>query len=212
MTGKERHLWEGHDENHINKKHPGKICIKGTLLKMSVVLHKFLNGEAKAGGQKFPFAFQLPNELPSSFFYVGAKESELRVTYRLTATMGSEMTPTKDSKIIYKPLVNKRLLIISNPPSKINFNVLVSKDYQATSLGFIKNGSAEISCTLERDSFQPSETINFRLSIDNMKCSQSVNGFKCKLYREIRAWTQTRVEFIDRVELIKMKFTDVVPA
>ena len=84
---------------------------------------------------------------------MGAKESELRVTYRLTATMGSEMTPTKDSKIIYKPLVNKRLLILSNPPTKINFNVLVAKDYQATSLGFIKNGSAEISCTLYRDSF-----------------------------------------------------------
>lgn len=156
---------------------------------MSIVLHKFPNGEAKPNCEKFPFAFQLPNELPSSFFYVGAKESELRITYRLTATMGGEMTPSKDSKIIYKPLVNKRLLIMSTPPTKINFNVLVSKDYQATSLGFIKNGSANVSCTLDRDAFQPSETINFRLSIDNTKCNQSINGFKCKLFREIRAWT-----------------------
>lgn len=57
LTGKERHLWEGHDENHMNKKHPGKICIKSTLLKMSVVLHKFPSGEAQPGCQKFPFAF-----------------------------------------------------------------------------------------------------------------------------------------------------------
>jgi hypothetical protein len=56
--------------------------------------------------------------------------------------MGGEMTPTKDSQIIYKPLKNKRLLILSTPPAKLNFNVLVSKEYQATSLGFIKNGSA----------------------------------------------------------------------
>jgi hypothetical protein len=91
--------------------------------------------------------------------------------------------------------------------------VLVSKDYQATSLGFIKNGSAQIACTVDRDSFQPSETINFRLSIDNTKCNQSINGFKCKLFREIRAWTQGKgIEFMDKVELIKMKFTDVIPA
>ena len=65
---------------------------------------------------------------------------------------------------------------------------------------------------MERDAFQPNESINFRLSIDNTKCSQSINGFKCKLFREMRAWTQTKIEFVDKVELIKIKFTDVVPA
>ncbi len=75
LTGKERHMWEGSDANYFNKKHPGKICIKNTLLKMSIVVHKFTNGEAKTGSEKFPFAFQLPNELPPSFLFVGARES-----------------------------------------------------------------------------------------------------------------------------------------
>jgi len=77
----------------MNKKHPGKICIKNTVLKMSVVLQKFPNSQADSGRGEFAFAFQLPNELPPTFFFVGPKQSELRVTYRVTATMGGDVTP-----------------------------------------------------------------------------------------------------------------------
>lgn len=40
-------------------------------------------------------------------------------------------------KPMYKPLVNKRLIVVSQPPSKINFNINVAKNHEASSL-FIK--------------------------------------------------------------------------
>ncbi len=86
------------------------------------------------------------------------------------------------------------------------------KDYEATSLGVFKKGKANLSCSLDKDAFQPNEAINFRVHIDNSQCGQSVNGFKCKFFREVRAWTRGGIEFVDKAELIKIKYTDVVPA
>jgi hypothetical protein len=71
LKGKECHIWEGNDDNHMNKNYPGKICIKNTILKMSVVLEKFRNNKADPGRGEFSFSFQLPNDLPPSFVFVG---------------------------------------------------------------------------------------------------------------------------------------------
>jgi Arrestin (or S-antigen), N-terminal domain len=134
LTGKERHLWEGHDNMSMNQKHSGKICVKNTMLKLQNVLHTFPEGVATVKTEKFPFQFMLPNDLPPSFYFVGNKTSELRITYRLTARMGGENTTKDDKKPKYKPLVNKRLLLISHAPQKINFNINLMKEHQITNL------------------------------------------------------------------------------
>jgi hypothetical protein len=69
----------------------------------------------------------------------------------------------------FKPLVNKRLLLISSPPTKINFNVKIVKDFHVKSMLFIKQGDSQISGTVERDAYQPNEAINLRLTFDNVR-------------------------------------------
>lgn len=94
------------------------------------------------------------------------KESDLRVTYHLSASLGGDVS-TKDQPK-FKPLVNKRLLIISSP-QKINFNLKVVNDFESKSVLFIKHGQSQISGMIERDSYQPNQAINLRLTFDNTK-------------------------------------------
>lgn len=71
--------------------------------------------------------------MPASFIFAGNKGSELRMTYKLTARMGQDITQTRNSDVSkvekFLPLVNKRILIISNGPKKITHNLSVTKEH-----------------------------------------------------------------------------------
>jgi hypothetical protein len=76
---------------------------------------------------------------------VGPKGSELRVVYKLKAYLGCDMNKRgpgatssnmKTDKIKYNALVNKRILVISQPPSKINFRINLQKEHQCSSFLF----------------------------------------------------------------------------
>ena len=101
--------------------------------------------------------------------FVGDKEGDLRVIYRLTASMGADAGVVGKDQIKYLPLVNKRLLIISAPPQKINFNLKIVQDFQSKSMLFIKHGESKITGEVEKDAYQPNETINLTLTFDNTK-------------------------------------------
>ncbi len=52
----------------------------------------------------------------------------------------------------YKPLLNKRILVISAPPQKINFNLQVAKDHPTPAV-FGKNGTSKIRVQLDKDAY-----------------------------------------------------------
>lgn len=61
--------------------------MKSVLFKVEQLIHTFeeANDKRKApkGKQKFPFSIKLPDNIMPSFLYVGDKESELRMVYKL---------------------------------------------------------------------------------------------------------------------------------
>ncbi len=118
---------------------------------------------------------QLPTDLPPSFLFVGKDGAQFRVVYKLTATMGKIMNSANADKplngVIYKPLKNKRILVISSPPAKINFNVDIIKEHKLSSF-FGKNGVSKIEVRLDRDAFQPTETVRAVVIIDNTQCEK----------------------------------------
>ena len=71
FVGREMLVWDGHDDKHSSPKYSGKICMKTTIIKLSLVLMAFPDGEAKVGTQKIPFVIQLPSDIPASFLYLG---------------------------------------------------------------------------------------------------------------------------------------------
>lgn len=89
LTGTERLYWEGDDSAHKNAKHPGMICIKTNILRVTKVLSTFSETSFKTvhGKESFPFSMQLPENLPSSFVHID-KDAYLRMEYKLSAKMG----------------------------------------------------------------------------------------------------------------------------
>ena len=51
LTGKEQLIFDGYDDKHIDSKHPGKVCMKHTTLRLTQVLHSFENGVVVTGKQ-----------------------------------------------------------------------------------------------------------------------------------------------------------------
>lgn len=75
LTGTEQAIWEGSDDKHKNPKYSGMICMKSTVLRLSQVLASFPEGLVTTGSKVFPFAIQLPTDLPPSFLYLGKDNS-----------------------------------------------------------------------------------------------------------------------------------------
>lgn len=99
LTGKECCLWDGSDDRSQSSKHPGKICMKSIMFKVEQLIHTFegnVGGHAPVGKQKFPFSIKLPENMMPSFLFVGAKESQLRMVYKLKVRMGGSSPLTKD--------------------------------------------------------------------------------------------------------------------
>jgi hypothetical protein len=71
LTGKEKVIWEGSDSKHHDPKHSGRITMKHKILTLHQVVAQFSEKRLKKGEHSFPFSFDLPMDLPPSFFFVG---------------------------------------------------------------------------------------------------------------------------------------------
>jgi hypothetical protein len=79
LTGKEKVMWDGSDSKQKDHKHSGKIVIKRIIIKIVQDITYFDKGLVQPGLHKFPFTFELPPDLPSSFFYVGEKGANIQI-------------------------------------------------------------------------------------------------------------------------------------
>jgi Arrestin (or S-antigen), C-terminal domain len=117
----------------------------------------------------------------------------------------------KEPKVGYKPLLNKRIIVVSQPPERVNFNLKIAKDHQAKAL-FVNQGVAHVEVHLDRDAYQPSEVVRLRLVIDNSASDQGIKKVKLKLFREIKSVSANGKEFLERTPIVKRKLPDSVPA
>lgn len=131
---------------------------------------------------------------------MGQKESKIQITYKIVAKLEE---PVINGKSTYKPLVSKRLLIVSSPVEKINFNVSLKQENQIKSLLFMNSGKSKADVSLDKDAYQPKETINLDINLDNSDCDQEVKRAKVRLIREIVAHSAHGVEFKDQTIIMK---------
>ena len=55
LMGREKHVYDGYDIKHMDIKHPGKVCIKKTLLSFTIVLKSFERGKVLIDYEEYPF-------------------------------------------------------------------------------------------------------------------------------------------------------------
>ena len=92
----------------------------------------------------------MPKDLPSSLFFTGNKDCKIQVTYKIIAKLEE---PIINGKSTYKPLLSKRLLIVSTPIEKINFNVSMKQENKIKSLLFMNSGKSGVDVTLDKDAY-----------------------------------------------------------
>eukprot|EP00347_Sterkiella_histriomuscorum_P016070 403354603 len=200
LVGKEKVIWEGHDKKNASPKHPGKIVMKKEILNVKQTLKKFDKLHVESGQATFPFSFELPRDLPPSLFYLGQKDAKIQITYKVIAKMEE---PIINGKSTFKPLVSKRLVIVSTPVEKINFNVSMKQENHIKALLFMNSGKSKADVNLDKDAYQPNETINLSINLDNSECDQDVKRAKVRFIREITAVSAHGVEYKDQTILMK---------
>lgn len=110
----------------------------------------------------------------------------------------------------YKPMLNKRILVLSSPPEKINFAINLAKEHPIPAL-FGKNGKSKVSVRLDRDAYQPSETIQVKVTVDNRDSDQGVKSIKAKLVRQVTAVSANGSRYDEQTVLVKLKQERVIP-
>lgn len=123
--------------------------------------------------------------MPPSFFFVGDNEAEIMVTYKLTAGIQDTSAGKKGKQ--YKPLYSKRIINVSAPPKKVDFNICVQKDHELSTLLFVKQGISKVQFNLEKNAFQPNEAISVQAFIDNTISDSALKEIKFKVFRHITA-------------------------
>lgn len=154
LVGVEKVLYEGSDKKCQHPtKHQGKIYMKREIIRQKVTLSKFDKFHVEAGSKTFPFQFKLPADIPASVFFMGhVKNSKIQITYKIIAKMEE---PVINGKSTYRPLVSKRLLIVSAPVEKVNFNVSMKNQNEIKSALFFKSGTSKVDVTLDKDAYTP---------------------------------------------------------
>ena len=77
---------------------------------------------------------------------------------------------------------------------------------------FVKKGATKLQVRLQRDCFEPYEIIPVKFLVDNTKCELGIKQYRVKLWREIRAMSPNSSSFVDKSELLKRNFEEVIPA
>ena len=85
LVGKLKVLFEGDDSEFYDRKHDNRVTIRKNLILLSQVLETFPDKNVPKGTRKYPFAFDIPINLPSSFIYTGELKSLFRITYKVVA-------------------------------------------------------------------------------------------------------------------------------
>ncbi|CDW75052.1 UNKNOWN [Stylonychia lemnae] len=202
FIGKEKVIYEGSDKKNHDPKHSGKIVIKKELIRLTNKLQIFDKLKVEPGQAQFPFEFKIPQELPSSLFFLGHKEGKISITYKIVARIDE---PVINGKQQFKPLIAKRVMILSQPLSKVNFNVSMKQENNIKTLLLFNAGKSKVDVTLDKDAYTTKETINLNLNFDNKECDTDVKSAKVRLIREINSVSAGGVEYSDKTILMKRK-------
>ena len=111
----------------------------------------------------------------------------------------------------FRPLVGKRLLVVSCLPERINTPLVFLKEHTTPAL-IGKDGISNVKIELDKDAFIPTDTINMRIIVDNTKSDCGVKRIKVKLIRHIGAVSSNGTVLEEMACLIKQKDERGVPA
>src|ERR1017187_7067824 len=106
--------------------------------------------------------------------------------------------PVIGGKQTYRPLFSKRVVVVSQPLSKINFNISHKQDQDIKSLLFLNAGNSKVDITMDKDAYQAEEMINLHLLFNNTACDEAIKHSKVRLIREFTSISSNGTEYKDR--------------
>ncbi|CAI2372467.1 unnamed protein product [Moneuplotes crassus] len=144
------------------------FTLKKELVNKATVLYTFSEAGALAGQYSFPFQFQVPSDLPSSFYSLGIKPKKALVKYVFRGILRSSEKTVKD-------LTFERVLPINEVSQVSLSDIHLSTSDSITSwFGMKKHGVASLSIKISNDCFTTKEMIRIKTSIDNSQCDLPV--------------------------------------
>eukprot|EP00347_Sterkiella_histriomuscorum_P019381 403341845 len=196
-----------HSSSTYSKTHNSKTtkadqtyAVKRVFIHLHKLVYKFPQAGKNKGQQAFKFQMQIPHDMPSSFLFVGQKDSRIQIQYKLIAKMEDTSNKKKGG---YLPLLSKRLVIVQHPPEEIKFDQSFLKSHDMKNLFFFKAGTAKALAFIEKDAYQQSQTIKLRLELDNTQCEQELKKVRVNFMREITATAADRLKFQDKQALLE---------
>lgn len=177
------------------------------LLEYNYSVFQFPTPNIHIGSYFFPFTFNLPANLPATFFtsFFNLKDHFLRegsIEYRLTAFL-----PSPDEKKI-PPLCGVEALIINNKGIETKpLDIAIRKP--AICYCCCKKGFASIQADLERNSFKIGEEskVNFKINTDELKTT--INGVIVSLRQVVMLKTLNGGEAEDYIVVSEEKLQNI---
>ena len=113
--------------------------------------------------------------------------------------------PIINDKQTYRPLYEKKAVVVSQTGSKINFNISRKQEQAIKSLGLFKSGSSKVEVTLDKDTYLTNEMVKVHVNLDNNECDEAIKKVTVKFFRELNATSVQGVKLTDRTFITKIK-------
>ena len=113
--------------------------------------------------------------------------------------------PIINDKQTYRPLYEKKTIVVSQALNKINFNIHRKEEQAIKSLGLFKSGISKVEVTLDKDTYLTNEVVKVHVNLDNKECDESIKKVGLKFFREFTSTSVQGVKLTDRTLLMKRK-------
>lgn len=173
FTGKETSSFTNHSKSHkYSKKHFGK----SKQVRIEITLHEWKSGFIDPGIQNFPFLFELPFDLASSFDFT-TKNVSGSISYMLKAKVEDICR-----KVLFKTKVPVNIVqqIDPNEPPVTEFNTPLF------SCNCINRGFCVTTIQLSKQRYSPGDYCNISITVDNSQAKVDINNLECILWMTCR--------------------------
>lgn len=175
LRGTERIKWEelkdnpSGNGNKITEKMKDKLEIFRTVVQL-----QSMSGDLPMGQYQYPFAFQLPDQIPGTFD-IKHFDYDGRVRYTLTAVLSCS---GRD------PVKHRTELVVRQRPAMANYNTPVRSD-ENVCICCSNKGRCSMTCHFQSDTYQPGNDAVLMTEVDNTICTVDIKNFVVSLIQHV---------------------------
>lgn len=141
-----------------------------------------MNVLLQPGFYSFPFSFQLPTWVPSSFLFTEGEIVRCKIQYTLRARVEDN---SLNRSALLPPIFGKRRFIVANYNCQQFFNMTLETSQIIKNLGIMNEGSANVRATFDKNFYNQGEAAVIKLFIDNSLCKKAIKSITVVLMRQV---------------------------